>query len=349
MNILPVINRLHSTLKEIINVVKPLHGVGTLAENIKPFDKTGINPKDVIILNHRDMDGFVSGIVVHQYIGGGEMIDVQYNEPVDLDKLKIKDTASRVIWIDHHSSAIKDMETARANNSACIFEGLQCSGPAGCELSWMFMHGNMYNISPVVLAVGAYDTFRFNNDAPNSIVKRDEQFHQEYIYPLFLALDTKYINQNSVALQMLLDPKFQEKNEFFKDYRPNDGALFELEMCLPAGRAIADYIAKKASEAVKYHAFKVVINDIKFVAMFNNRRGSGEFGNAVEATECDAMLAILPTADGVSLSFYSNNGTDVSGVAKSLGGGGHRGAAGCNITYDRLMEIISTRTPLRWK
>jgi len=343
--------RLKRDLELIIQKSKPMKGIGTLKDNLKPFDRSGIDPKEVVILNHRDMDGYLSAISVNLFFNGDTtMKDVQYNEPIDFDELKdkvvfivdfslpaadmvkVSKTAKKLYWIDHHIGAINKLKEELSYNDLKNIDGICCDGPSGCELTWMYLNGGIKDIPATILIAGAYDTFRYNGeDTTERVIKKDLKFHEDFIMPMHYGFSKEFTNQSDISLQLLTK---------------SGGSLDSL---YSDGKAIYQYKKKMANESVRVNAFLVELEGIKLATMFNNCRGSAEFGDVVKESNAEAMLAIMPNDKGAYLSFYCDSGLPMNKVAESFGGGGHVEAAGAFVNKKILSSIHNKAQPLVFK
>jgi len=113
------------------------------------------------IFHHNDADGFCSARLVIEnstgFRGHIETIEMHYNKdfPHDIvmeneevwivdfsippeDMTKLLQKTSKVIWIDHHISAIKKYES-EFNGNADDIKGVRRVGLSGCELTWLYL------------------------------------------------------------------------------------------------------------------------------------------------------------------------------------------------------------------
>ena len=122
---------------------------------------------------HSDMDGHAGGVILFQKgMFPHEMDYDHYRSPkefvnpgddvwiVDYSfqpgaRLWLKENAGRVVWIDHHKSAINDSRMYGYDD----LEGIREVGPSGAELAWRFMRGKEPAPRFIRLA-GDYDTYR---------------------------------------------------------------------------------------------------------------------------------------------------------------------------------------------
>lgn len=125
--------------------------------------------KIVCIYHSRDLDGWMSAAIVKLKYSDCEFIGWDYGQPIldltDYDKIIMIDISfprhimedinsfSQLIWIDHHISAIKEME-----DFANLIEGKQNTNKAACELSWEYFFPNK-NMPEIIRLLGRYDCF----------------------------------------------------------------------------------------------------------------------------------------------------------------------------------------------
>ena len=108
----------------------------------------------MITIYHDDYDGHAAGSIVKEAypstkmyatnygrpfpweeIGGGEIVYLlDYSLQPYEDMLRLMNLA-RLIWIDHHKSAIAEAKKHKFPNTYVVAEGV-----AGCELTWKHIH-----------------------------------------------------------------------------------------------------------------------------------------------------------------------------------------------------------------
>jgi hypothetical protein len=137
-----------------------------------------------IIFYHTDNDGYLSGIITHNFLSDPKckMIPINYNHsfPWELinkdtdvymvdfslpweEMIRLKDMSNDFIWIDHHKTVIKNYNSWLSNNNDPI-KGLRIDGVAACRLCWEYFFPNIPEPLVVYLA-GMYDVFMFEDKA----------------------------------------------------------------------------------------------------------------------------------------------------------------------------------------
>lgn len=129
------------------------------------IEKNESGRKRSIIIQHCDMDGYVSGAIAASHIMKTQkctdiiLLTANYNDTFDFTNLNEKtdnviivdfsldvhtmDTLCdnigfrKVTWIDHHLSAISKYRGHEARNCP----GIRAVGLAGCELTWLYYNG----------------------------------------------------------------------------------------------------------------------------------------------------------------------------------------------------------------
>jgi uncharacterized protein len=108
----------------------------------------------MIIYHHDDMDGYCSAAILLQKYPNAKTVSITYPEVppvrsccgqdvyiVDYsilpDQLEtLKKVANKVVWIDHHKSAIEKYKDSRPEE----IEGLRSTNYAGCLLTWLYIN-----------------------------------------------------------------------------------------------------------------------------------------------------------------------------------------------------------------
>jgi oligoribonuclease NrnB/cAMP/cGMP phosphodiesterase (DHH superfamily) len=248
-----------------------------------------------------------------------EVIMVDFSFPLD-KMLKIKDSTKSFVWIDHHKTSLdacKDL----------VLEGLQVDGISGCELTYMYFKMNLKDSSyvkeqakdllskirikcPIVYWLGRYDVWD------------KSQSNWSFMSKLQLGLRT-----------MDLDPSIPEALEwwFKKGFLCDD--LDILKYC-EAGIEVSKYLSVNNKKYIKDYGYKASIigfEELSSFALNTGNKGSGQFGSLIE--EYDVCIRFVFNGEKFDISFYSQkDNVDCSVIAKTYGGGGHKGAAGCVIS-----------------
>jgi len=265
---------------------------------------------------HTDMDGHCAGAIVAQAMSdqendgtGFEYIAINYNhqfpfgeikpneevvivdfslqKPGDFEKLL--EITKRVIWIDHHKTAIEKWKHLDGN-----IEGIRRDGVAACELTWEYFYPDE-PIPPVVELLGDYDIWAFKHgDATN------------YLQAGIKLNDTK---PESGMWAEWLDPEYYPDRE------------------IKEGKVALQYRDNYYAELIKSWAFFTTFEGYKVIACNAGSVSSQLFDTVKE--DYDIMMPFVFDGKRWTVSVYTKKSDiDCSELAKKYGGGGHRQAAG---------------------
>lgn len=314
--------------------------------------------KTICIFHSIDLDGWMSAAIVkHWYIehvkvgkftslDSLEFIGYNYGQPIpdlsEYDKVIMCDISfprvemhevvsnpdKEFIWIDHHVSAITENI---AFDKQCYEEkckGIRDTKFAACELTWKYFFPN--NPMPeIVRLLGMYDSFRHKNT-------EEEQKVLEFQYGARQAI-TNYEEAYNYLLYSFQDNKWQIDN------------------IQKQGKAIYQYLCTEAKQVYK-NGFPIVFDGdtqdnkigvlltlkdgstevhwkkLKFICINKERFNPINFGIDYHADGYDGAACFHYANGQWNFSLYNDNGkVDCSMICKTLGGGGHKGAAGFRI------------------
>lgn len=265
----------------------------------------------------RDLDGRCSGAIVKMVHPECELIGYDYGMPfpwetirpdevvylVDVslqpfsDMVRLRDACGSLIWIDHHISAINDR-----NATGVAFNGLQCEGEAGCELTWKLLVGT--DMPRSVFLLGRYDVWDWmNHEGAMEFQTGMWQF------------DTSP-NNGEFWRRLFLD------EELVDEIIHNGGLLLA---------------AKKKDNAsrIKTLGFDTMLGEYRALAVNHGMTNSTIFDSAYDPERHDIMVSFCWYRDHWKVSVYVDKARadiDASVICKQFGGGGHRGAAGFQCT-----------------
>jgi oligoribonuclease NrnB/cAMP/cGMP phosphodiesterase (DHH superfamily) len=294
--------------------------------------------KDIVCLvfHHNDLDGKCAGAIVNYFEENCHLYSINYGYDVPWnlvkraqkiymvdfglqpfsDMVKMRDIVGKdnFIWIDHHKTAIQDME-----DSGQEFRGIQEIGKAGCELTWEWfqkqkLFHNSEEMPPVVKMLGRYDVW-------------DLSYHQD-VMPVQYGM--KLYNPDGDASLFW--------KSFFED---EDGSVYKL--MVEKGRTCHDYQTQLYGNYCNAHSFDIEFEGLRFLAANALHVSSQLFEAKWNHQDYDAMLCFGFTNGNWSVSMYTDkDGIDVGAIAKKHGGGGHVGASGFQC-YDGLPFDLPTK------
>lgn len=265
---------------------------------------------------HTDMDGHCAGAIVKRAMGnqkddgtGFEYIAINYNQDFPFDKIKsdeeviivdfslqkpgnfekLLNITKRVIWIDHHKTAIEKWQHLEDS-----VKGIRRDGVAGCVLTWEYFFPNK-PVPHIVELLGDYDIWAFKFGAiTNNLQAGIRLYDTEPESPMW----DKWLGDDYVPFEET------EKGEVALQYRDNYyGGLI-----------------KSWSFFTEFEGYKVVACNAGSVS-------SQLFGSVKE--DYDIMMPFVFDGKQWTVSIYTKKtNIDCSELAKKYGGGGHRQAAG---------------------
>ena len=211
-------------------------------------------------------------------------------------------------WIDHHISVIKAYEERIATGKYEAIKGLRRSGTAALMLTWEYFYPNKEAPLGIQL-LGLNDIF---------------DLHDERVRPFEYAFQSMGVNRPT-------DEIWQK--------------LINIELDIPSlvdkGKAILSWIKIRNYRLVRSMSFESEVCGHKCICA-NMAQGYSEFFDSLEnLSDYEVMVNFYKNSKNAwNLTFYSNKpDVDVSKIATSFGGGGHKGAAGASNLPD-LPEFL---------
>ena len=212
---------------------------------------------------------------------------------IELDRL------SKLIWIDHHKSAIEEYEQHNKYIDATI-DGTRFDGIAACELTWSYF-SEIHTIPVGITLLSKYDTW---------------QLEDERVVPFQYGFRT-----------------------WNYDTSPNNQSLWQMvftgkipiDTIVEMGKIIVAYKTIEDSEYIKSYSYEVDFNGYAGLAINRGAISSLAFKSKWDKTLYDIMISFVMKGNKWYVSLYTDKPeVDVSILAKKYGGGGHKQAAGFN-------------------
>lgn len=285
--------------------------------------------RKVVVIYHRaDYDGLFSMAVCGMYIDSNsvELIGWDYHDPIpeipeDVAELYMVDISipelmehPKLIWIDHHKTAIDRFPSS--------IPGYRIDGVAACRLCYVWFN---------------YKPLRSKEDFVERLI--DE--------PVALRLAGEYDVGDT------RDPT--AKSFQFGLYGTNIRQYSELRRLLlndEAAWALANEgkIAERwqenfAAGICKEYVYVRELCGVRFAVLASvHARSSLWFPEEALPAEAEALLTWRYDGKAVTFSLYhrpSHTHLDLSAIARLFGGGGHKGACGFALPFEKAMEIIT--------
>jgi hypothetical protein len=228
--------------------------------------------------------------------------------------------SNRLIWIDHHQSAIKTHPPEVG--------GYQIDGVAACRLAWQWFT----------------QTGPDNPPSDPALAKKEDFIERRVSEPIAVRLAGEYDiwdkrDPNAELFQHGLRSQELSRNEWEWLLSMNPGAVQVVEKLLNQGSAV-QYAQRKQDEFIaKSRSFDVEWEGLKFMAINAVRCNSLTFEAATRADH-DALMGFYWNGKFWNVSLYHaphRKDLDLSAIAVKYGGGGHRGA--CGFRADKLPFI----------
>lgn len=273
---------------------------------------------DVCLYHGSDLDGHCSG-AIYSVVAQEKGLDyvlypIDYGDPIPWDLCKganvaildfsiqpwhdfqkFAKAAKSVLWIDHHSSAISEYEEKGIESAS-----FQCRldvTKAACELVWEHFNPDLPMARGVKL-LGRYDVW--DHSDPDVL---------PYQYGMRL---------------FDMDPKSGKDQTKWIDVLTGD-----TETAIEIGKILLKYQRKQDAEAVSKAWFPVEFGGRTWQACNRLGKGSSFFDSVADSKQYDGVLSFSFNGKIWTIGLYSDrDDVDCGAIAKSYGGGGHKGAAG---------------------
>lgn len=285
------------------------------------------------IYHSADLDGKMSAAIVQSFNKDCEMIPMNYGEvfPWHLFTNDAHDRAElvymvdfslqpyenmnrlmdlcRLVWIDHHDTAIK-ASLENPHKGSGLAGGSLRVGIGACQLVWQYFTDR--EIPLPVRALARYDVWDHDwVDHNNDLIRGD-------------VLDFQY------GVQANLPNGLVQQIEYLKLWL-NVNSRAGMRATIDEGRAILKYIRASNYEYGRMHAYQTQIEGF-FATAINKGLASSLLFESLGIPDNHVRIAYcqLPTGKW-TVSLYSKGtvgSVHVGNIAKKYGGGGHANAAG---------------------
>lgn len=307
--------------------------------------------RSLVIYHSADFDGVMSALVCRKYLldyraqnritlsiyltgwtYGDEMINpdeilrmydliymVDISFPVDIMK-KLTDSG-KVVWIDHHITAIND--SVQYGYAGC--QGIRRMDVSACEAAWDYLYPNI-PCPKLIQYLSAWDIFdKARFDWVGDVL------------PLQFSCSERYG----------LHPQ-----NWFNDI---DRLLQDNETCLEQlirdGRMIYRYVQRRYDNAVSKYGFEVLVdNRLRGICMMSTTFSSLQFMSVLSKYDC-CVVVNRKSNDLYNVSLYIEPSQNTSGIDFNAGeymktyynGGGHKGAAGGLLNFEQFTNLVKNQ------
>lgn len=288
----------------------------------------------IVIYHSRDLDGYTSGAICKKKYQDAILVGFDYGQDVweKLNSIGVNLAEHHIImidvslkmpemfdlakncktltWIDHHISAIKEYEAAKADAPENFIPVLE-DGIAACEVGWKYLFPN--ELMPLtVLLLGEYDTWR----------QSDMDRWNKMILPFQFGMRMQ-CNSAQTFPMILLETKSNFPQATEK----------AVEKVIETGHIILEY-QKMQNQAACGASFEFEFEGLRAICLNGGGFNSDVFKSVYNPNKHDIMMPFRFNGKQKEwmFSMYSTKpDIDVSVIAKKWGGGGHKAAAGFQV------------------
>ena len=291
----------------------------------------------ILCIHHTDLDGAASAAVVGLAHQTDQVTYIKYNYGQELkpewlegyDKVYAVDVSFRdelwvyelpnLTWIDHHKTAIDQYQGPE-------LPGLRKIGKGACELCWEYFFPDQ-ECPELIRCLSTYDVWD------------KTRFNWEIIEKIEWGAKAKYgIDPSLVICDLVRSIEYKSVS---------DGVIGNLR---DTGEMLLNYQTRVYKSRLKEYG--MIFPDFfgyKVLAMCTQDFTSKTFEAQWDPEKYDIMMPFCFHPDGfVRCSLYtSKDEIDCSYIAACLGGGGHKGAAGFQISWESFYEFLNSSEPLK--
>lgn len=285
--------------------------------------------KTTIIHHSADFDGLFCGQIAKKFLPGADVIGWDFGDAkipfpsegtiyiLDLSPDCLGgDTydSSRIVWIDHHKSSIEKWPTT--------IPGYRIDGVAACRLAWQWFAASAAGIIPD------------QDSLPDKLMFVERAVTE----PLSVRLAGEYDiwdkrDERAEVFQFGLRSVEAEHLSWARMLTVAEpSAQLYIDLLLSNGRLLQRYQQRNDASVVNFRSFLQPFEGLTFLALNTARCNSLTFAaKDVPETGHDALMGFYWTGSEWKVSLYHakhRTDLDLSKIASSRGGGGHRGACG---------------------
>jgi oligoribonuclease NrnB/cAMP/cGMP phosphodiesterase (DHH superfamily) len=284
-------------------------------------------------------------------------------QPFDAAMEALANSVDKFIWIDHHASSISAYKLLQQEKGLSWgYDGVRLDGYCGAELTWAWfnlpgrslseLEGICQEAPDAIKLVGDWDTWRhakmvdskapffkmyFDTMVPEGVIEWFRVYAEESW--LEGSGHAKYMEEvTAQAIHIGTSIKMFEVSESAALMKSR---AFEAKLVIPAAPGVS-----------RDSAYAEVVYSV--IAANMGARGSDRFASVYQPEKHELMLGFAYENTGkVTVSLYSTNpDIDCGAIAKLCGeagpfpgGGGHKGAAGFQTSWEFLMDKLLKLPP----
>lgn len=239
-------------------------------------------------------------------------------------KYLLQEFGENFIWIDHHLSAI---EAWKKDGSGQI-EGIQNTFNSACYLTWQFFFGKAVPVPECVNQVNNFDIWK-KTEVWDSIT-----------YPWQLVISTFLNNPATFDNALFLD------EEKMKQYIQAIGVPI-MKYDEKIQKSMLQSVMRVKLNIPGFPEFLFINSPLKTSRLFEDYLQESEIENKDKIKGFINAYILKPNVWSVSIYRASGSDFDAQAIAKKYGGGGHKAAAGFQISdqdFRKLLEFDLKKT-----
>ena len=329
-------------------------------KNLKDLEEIKLFPSTYSSLKEYDGEFFEN---LHEDYEVMVMTDISFNN-VEMMKKCYELWGSKFIWFDHHRPAIKESE----RHSYCNASGLRLLDRSAIACVWRYLYDPVDN-----------DWIKLHESLENRTVKdalyNTEYFYDKFDYPVELYMlsaydswtyhknDFNYIYNFNTGFTFLFDLDVRKIIANYIDsivdlYYNKTDDLDSMQYlsdadgeCEKVGQTISEYKKKVNADLCANSAddtFKLMHRpDLKVLTLFmQGATNSLVFESVKDKYDVGLVFKYNPN-DTWTISMYTTHdevNIDCGNYCKTFyDGGGHKGAAGCQISQAQFIDILKSK------
>lgn len=307
---------------------------------------------------HNDLDGKAAAFCVYAWVGindnyrpnlGGDypdnFIEIDYRDRLPIESIRPNEQiwivdfsikpeemvellkiTNNVTWIDHHKTAIE-----KYSDFPHEINGVRRDGEAGCVLTWKYIHWYSDRVYPFPISTWGDRERELSVEIP--VPRMIELVGDRDIWAWKYGKETKDFTAGSQLYDTNPSSDFWWKcMEHELKLLPHTGNAAAKKRgkvfwnrVLSEGDTINRYMDASDEALNEWMGYETTFNGLNCWAINRGRVSSASLGG--RTGKYDAVMTYFHDGNNFTVTIYSEK-VDASEIAKGMGGGGHRGAAG---------------------
>ena len=275
-----------------------------------------------IYYHYKDLDGISSAAILKTQYPDAKFIGYHYKENIDFEfgvpvimvdvSLPMDDmmqlahaSGYKFTWIDHHASAIAEYNKKKFELGETVvgIEAILQDGIAACEITWNHIYPHI-KMPRCIELLGEYDTWR----------NTDKEHWENEVLPFQYGMREICNSLDTFPTELL----YWNSNDMVNNI-------------INKGKTILNFIRTR-NETLCKRAFEMDFKGYRAICLNGGEFNSNVFLSVYDEKIHDIMIPFCFNGKNWDCSIYTTKDIiDCGQIAKSLGGGGHKKAAGFQV------------------